>query len=232
MNGHTVGTAFDDYEMKSLDDKQYQVTERENDPEIQAKEDYMRKLMSFRKDELILPEESEDEEIYDIDNPDKKQKEKSITGVEDAYELVDKIEEKMNQIANVIRGMDKRMSYNLRLMGSVLMQTDDKESLPNHEDIEDIKNLLKNKSIGERKNKVIPKIKRMTEFATNKLAMNGSEDQENVKNLKKKLQSITPEDVKNKVIKKGIGTYIIEQYMHDNDYPATSKRLSKEQQQE
>jgi len=79
------------------------------------------------------------------------------------------------------------MSYNLRLMGSVLMQTDDKESLPNHEDIEDIKNLLKNKSIGERKNKVIPKIKRMTEFATNKLAMNGSEDQENVKNLKKKL---------------------------------------------
>ena len=85
----------------------------------------MRKLMSFRKDELILPEESEDDEVYDLDNPEKKQKEKSITGVEDAYELVDKIEEKMNQIANVIRGMDKRMSYNLRLIGSVVMQTDD-----------------------------------------------------------------------------------------------------------
>lgn len=84
----------------------------------------MRKLMSFRKDELILPEESEDEDAYDLDQPDKKQKEKSIQGVEDAYELVDKIEEKMSSIANVIRGMDKRMSYNLRLIGSVLMQTD------------------------------------------------------------------------------------------------------------
>jgi hypothetical protein len=32
----------------------------------------MRKLMSFRKDELILPEESDDEDVYDLDNPDKK----------------------------------------------------------------------------------------------------------------------------------------------------------------
>lgn len=30
----------------------------------------------------------------------------------------------MNQIANVIRGMDKRMSYNLRLIGSVVMQNE------------------------------------------------------------------------------------------------------------
>ena len=85
----------------------------------------MRKLMSFRKDELILPEESEEDEAIDLDNPEKKQKEKSITGVEDAYELVDKIEEKMSQISNVIRGMDKRMSYNLRLIGSIVMQTED-----------------------------------------------------------------------------------------------------------
>ena len=171
---NTVGTAFDDYEMKSLDDKQYQVTQRDFDPEIQAKEDYMRKLMSFRKDELILPEESEDDEVYDLDNPEKKQKEKSITGVEDAYELVDKIEEKMNQIANVIRGMDKRMSYNLRLIGSVVMQTDDQNnSAPVSEEFEEINNLLKNKTISERKSKVIPKIKRMTQFATSKLVMNG-----------------------------------------------------------
>lgn len=197
--------------MKSLDDKQYQVTEREADPEIQAKEDYMRKLMSFRKDELILPEESDDEDVYDLDNPDKKQKEKSITGVEDAYELVDKIEEKMNQIANVIRGMDKRMSYNLRLIGSVVMQTDGtgEDNVPKSEEMIEINNLLKGKSIQERKSKVIPKIKRMTQFATSKLVMTSAEDQENIKNVKKKLQSITPEDVKNKVMKKGIGNFII-----------------------
>lgn len=211
--------------MKSLDDKQYQVTEREADPEIQAKEDYMRKLMSFRKDELILPEESDDEDVYDLDNPDKKQKEKSITGVEDAYELVDKIEEKMNQIANVIRGMDKRMSYNLRLIGSVVMQTDGtgEDNVPKSEEMIEINNLLKGKSIQERKSKVIPKIKRMTQFATSKLVMTSAEDQENIKNVKKKLQSITPEDVKNKVMKKGIGSFIIEKYMPEDEFPGHNK---------
>lgn len=46
-----------------------------------------------------------------------------MQGVEDAYELVEKIEGKMVMIGNVIRGMDKRMSYNLRLMGSIIMPT-------------------------------------------------------------------------------------------------------------
>ena len=32
------------------------------DPEHQAKEDYMRQLMSFRKDELILPDDSDEED--------------------------------------------------------------------------------------------------------------------------------------------------------------------------
>lgn len=78
----------------------------------------MRKLMSFRKDELILPEESEEEENDNETSAPKKQKD--IQGVEDAYELVESIEDKMNKITNVIRGMDKRMSYNLRLLGSVV----------------------------------------------------------------------------------------------------------------
>jgi hypothetical protein len=38
---------------------------------------------------------------------------------------VDSIEDKMNKIANVIRGMDKRMSYNLRLLGSVVVQDEE-----------------------------------------------------------------------------------------------------------
>jgi len=84
----------------------------------------MRKLMSFRKDELILPEESEGDD--DDDNAsDSMRREKQIPGVEDAYELVDSIEDKMSKISQVIRGMDKRMSYNLRLLGSVVMQTED-----------------------------------------------------------------------------------------------------------
>ena len=35
---------------------------------------------------------------------------------------MENIEKKMVNVANVIRGMDKRMSYNLRLMGSVMMK--------------------------------------------------------------------------------------------------------------
>lgn len=40
-------------------------------------------------------------------------------GIEQAYELVEKADEKINNIGIVLRGIDKRMSYNLRLMASV-----------------------------------------------------------------------------------------------------------------
>ena len=43
-----------------MDENKYQLTERDVDPEQQAKEDYMRRLMSFRKDELVLPDESDE----------------------------------------------------------------------------------------------------------------------------------------------------------------------------
>ena len=55
-------------------------------------------------------------------------KDKNIQGVDDAHDLVEKIEDKMITIANVVRGMDKRMSYNLRLMGSIIM--------PSHEQLD------------------------------------------------------------------------------------------------
>ena len=111
-------TAFDEYDTKSMDIKNVGISDRAADPEAQAKEEYMRKLMSFRKDELILPEESDDDDDHDDENAGKK--EKNIAGVEDAYDLVERVEEKMNKIAIVIKGMDKRMSYNLRLIGSVI----------------------------------------------------------------------------------------------------------------
>jgi hypothetical protein len=117
------GENVDTFDNRSAEDNQYQVSERVKDPEQEAKEDYMRNLMSFRKDELILPEESEEGENENETAAPKK--EKDIQGVEDAYELVDSIEDKMNKIANVIRGMDKRMSYNLRLLGSVVAQDEE-----------------------------------------------------------------------------------------------------------
>lgn len=40
--------------------------------------------------------------------------------MEEAYEFVEKIEDKMIKVSNVIRGMDKRMSYNMRLMNTVI----------------------------------------------------------------------------------------------------------------
>jgi len=77
--------------------------------------------MCFRKDELILPEESNesdsDENEKNNGNPKKK---KEVAGIEAAYEFVEDVENKMSKIGDVIRGMDKRMSYNLRLVGSVI----------------------------------------------------------------------------------------------------------------
>jgi glutamyl/glutaminyl-tRNA synthetase len=121
-------TAFDEYDSKSMDLKNFQVTDRAIDPEQQAKEEYMRKLMSFRKDELILPEESDDCVDECDENAHEKKKVKDIAGVEEAYEFVERIEDKMNKISNVIRGMDKRMSYNLRLIGSVVAREDQEEA--------------------------------------------------------------------------------------------------------
>ena len=83
--------------------------------------------MDFRRDELVLNEESDgddDADSVDSGSGDKVAKDKNIQGVEDAYELVEKIEDKMVMIGNVVRGMDKRMSYNLRLMGSIIMPSD------------------------------------------------------------------------------------------------------------
>lgn len=140
-------TAFDEYDTKSMELKNIGVTERAADPEAQAKEEYMRKLMSFRKDELILPEESDDDE----DKEENHKKEKTIAGVEDAYDLVEKVEDKMNKIAMVIKGMDKRMSYNLRLIGSVIQPEldQDNNNLNQHE--QEVKNLLSNLPFEERK---------------------------------------------------------------------------------
>jgi len=44
--------------------------------------------------------------------------------------MVETIESKMQRIQTVIRGIDKRMSYNLRLLGTVVMDSNVSSNLP------------------------------------------------------------------------------------------------------
>ena len=80
----------------------------------------------------------------------------------------------MNNISQVIKGMDKRMSYNLRLIGSVVIQNELKGET-DQEKVEII-NLVRKKSLFEKKDKIIPKIKKMSDFTMNKLEMNNAVD--------------------------------------------------------
>lgn len=155
--------------------------------------------MSFRKDELVIPEESEDEE--DEENDNIIMKDKIIHSVEEAYELVDTIEEKMNKITNAIRGMDKRMSYNLRLLGSLIMVDGNNDSveLSNEESMKQVNNILVNKTLGEKKTKVVPKLKKMSDFVVNKLNLVNPEDKKQIELVKKKLQSIDLTNVNSKM---------------------------------
>ena len=79
----------------------------------------MSKLMDFRKDEIIQKQEKALDGCGSSDDEEQEAPRKSY-GVDDAYEVVDSIDNKMIQIANVLRGVDKRMSYNLRLISTVM----------------------------------------------------------------------------------------------------------------
>ena len=94
--------------------------DKQEDADAKRREEYNRKLMDFRRDELVLNEESDGDDDGSESEGHAPQ-DKNIQGVEDAYDLDEKIEDKMIMIGNVVRGMDKRMSYNLRLMGSLIM---------------------------------------------------------------------------------------------------------------
>ena len=140
----------------------------------------------------------------------------------------------MVNVANVIRGMDKRMSYNLRLMGSVMMKDEpnqytefdnqvEKQQQPNPSGDNEVMQILNSKSVNERKETVIPKIKKMSEFTTNKLDMKSEQDQAQIANVKKKLKSIDQAELKNKVMKQGLGNFVVEQYFKDNNVMINSK---------
>lgn len=110
-----MGTIFDDYQNQSIE-KAYNVVE---DPEKVEREEYLKKLMCFRKDELVPNEDASSSSEQDEEEVEKKQ---NVIGVENALQLVEKIDDKMQTISQVVRGIDKRMSYNLRLISAVLGQ--------------------------------------------------------------------------------------------------------------
>ena len=94
------GTKGDSY-LASPDDG-----DEQEDTEAKRREEYNRKLMDFRRDELVLNEESDgddDGDSVDSDCHNQAPKDKNIQGVEDAYDLVEKIEDKMIMIGNVFR---------------------------------------------------------------------------------------------------------------------------------
>ena len=207
-----------------------------------AREDYSRKLMDFRRDELVLNEESDgddDCDSVDSDCHNQAPKDKNIQGVEDAYDLVEKIEDKMIMIAKVVRGMDKRMSYNLRLMGSIIMPSQEQmeqldEQLKEEDkqdEIEaihiskDIQNMLKDTTMQQRKQIVTSKVKKMSDFAFKKLDMK-ARDMEQIEHLKQRLQSIDQVELKKKLLQKGLGNFVLEQYLEKHNIAVDGKRLS------
>lgn len=196
--------------------------------------------MDFRRDELVLNEEKDgDEEGSDSD--DQSPKDKNIQGVEDAYDLVEKIEDKMLLIGNVVRGMDKRMSYNLRLMGSLIMpenasqpindnanddnEADKEEKAEALQIQQDIHSMLKDTTLEQRKEIVTQKIKKMSDFALKKLEIKGR-DLEHIDNLKQRMQSIDQIELKKKLLQKGLGNFVLEQYLEKHKIAVDGKNIS------
>ena len=89
------------------------------DPEREARETYMRRLMNFRKDETAPNEDASESSGDGSDSEEDDGKHKSGNNIEHTIELVDRIDDKMGLISQTVRGIDKRMSYNLRLISSV-----------------------------------------------------------------------------------------------------------------
>ena len=57
----------------------------------------------------------------------------------------------------------------------------------------------------------------MTDFTINKLGMNTDEDKQNIDAIKSKLRSIDQAAFKQKVVQKGLGNFVADQYLQDNN---------------
>ena len=82
----------------------------------------MREMMSFRKDELQIEDDSQDSE----DSQDDRVK---MIGIEEAGEMVEEVESEIMNYSDAIKEMDKKMSYNLRLITSMIYNQPEKEGV-------------------------------------------------------------------------------------------------------
>lgn len=74
--------------------------------------------MNFRKDELISKEEESDDE--DTKNPDLSSERYSrAQAIEGVYDILENLGDDLKHFQNTMIGVDKRLSYNLRLLESV-----------------------------------------------------------------------------------------------------------------
>ena len=75
----------------------------------------MRDLMIFRRDELQCEEISDDSS-----GPDTLKKKQKLIGIEEAGEMVKCVEDNVANFSNAIQQLDKKMSYNLRLLSTMI----------------------------------------------------------------------------------------------------------------
>lgn len=90
--------------------------------------------------------------------------------------------------------MDKRMSYNLRLLNTVmtgskdeLSQNDGANTTRTEEERQELLNLVHKKSLNQRKEKIIPNIQRISDFTALKLGLNSRDDMKHIESVKRKL---------------------------------------------
>ena len=85
--------------------------------------------------------------------------------------------------------------------------------------------MLKDTTMQQRKEIVTSKVKKMSEFAFKKLDMKAT-DMEQIENLKERLQSIDQVELKKKLLQKGLGNFVLEQYLEKHNIAVDGKRLS------
>lgn len=101
----------------------------------------MAKLMRFRKDEFMIQENPDEVEYTDCDEIRDKKQEQNVQGPDQAYELVVKAEQKMMNINKCLKGIDKRMSYNSRLIGSIIVTKSQENEIINIQNQEEFLNV-------------------------------------------------------------------------------------------
>lgn len=101
------------------------VTETSNSV-INIREENSKKMTDFRYDELNFPENSDDEVDQTKFSPEMQQTQDlpELPDMDDIEELTNEVEDKMKRVSNTIRGIDKRMSLNLRLISGIVMNQD------------------------------------------------------------------------------------------------------------